>query len=754
MQEMFKDTIAFNQPLDSWDVSSVTSMDYMFDGASAFNQDISGWIVSNVTNMEYMFNNASAFNQPLDSWIVSNVTNIQGMFHGTSFNQPLNSWSVSNVTIMYALFAQSPFNQPLDSWDVSNVTHMSHMFHGSTAFNQDIGDWIVSNVFTMDHMFDGATSFNKSIGDWDISNIKTMRAMFSGATSYNGSMTDWDVSNVTDMDAMFTGATSFNKSIGDWVVSNVTNMRNLFFNATAFNKSLNEWDTTNVKIMVQMFYGTTFNKDISSWNVSNVTDMSAMFHFAQNFNQDISNWQPYNCLKFDSMFLSNTHMKMPNTDLLLTDPDEDAAYNTKIVGAYFFPPNIYKYQSTVSNWMITLNLFNSLNNDFTNVYPVIHGASLEQSRQWITSRTNTRYITKTVNVHERKQTGFNYTPPSGTGANYVPPSYTPVYNIYLRDSETFNFTQLQEESTVTSYLYTFTNDFGYNSKAEGLWLYADPSNKDIQSNLAPIEYPGTIDAGQYLDLSSHPNASNTGETDPNKPNFTNFNYWKTMLNSQFPFDSDLLLPRFLIVRRVKLGKIYPLTTSFSISGSNAYFNSTSGDLKLINSYYEPTDAGYKYCLRTNNSDNPFDNPNDVVVLTNGLDFTDDGEVTDSKDNLKLISDSNNIQLTTNKMAGEDEKNFIYFDLFCTSSLKGEGEFVVIRSTTNAFSNQATDYYSNTYNNVNSQYNQHEDEVFTTFNDSHADLAPNTTTYKFGRIYGDTYPYPAPYSSTTGIDPNA
>ncbi len=733
MALMFYGALSFNQPLDSWDVSSVTTMDYMFDGASAFNQDISGWIVSNITNMEYMFNNALAFNKPLDSWIVSNVKNMQGMFHGTSFNQPLNSWNVSNVTMMYALFAQTPFNQPLDSWDVSNVTHMSHMFNGSTEFNQDISDWIVSNVTNVDHIFDGATSFNKSIGDWDISNIKTMRAMFSGATSYNGSMIDWDVSNVTDMDSMFFGATSFNKSIGDWVVSNVTNMRAMFNGATSFNKSLGEWDTTNVKNMVNMFNSSSvFNRDISSWNVSNVTDMSAMFYNNLVFNQDISNWQPYNCLNFASMFFGNQHMKITNTELLLTDPDEDQEYNTKIIGAYFFPPNIYKYESTVSNWMITLNLFDSLNNDFTNVAEVSH-SNLVQTREWITSRTNTRRISKDVHCYEEAYAGYGN------------------FSITHRGYENFVFTQLQEESSVTSYLYTFTNDFGYNSKAEGLWLYADPSNKDIQSNLAPIEYPGTINAGQYLNLYSHPNASSIGDTDPNKPNFTNFNYWKTMLNSQFPFDSDLLLPRFLIVRRFKVGKIEPLTSSFNIT-ENQYFNpgtNSNGNLTRINYY------AARYCLRTINQGNPFENPGNFVILTNGLNLTDDGEVTNSKDNLKLISDSDNVQLTTNKIAGEDEKNFIYFDLFCTSSLKGEGEFVLVRSTTldEYIEKDATHYFSNAYT-APTYYNNHEDENFTTFNDSHADLAPNTTTYKFGRIYGDTYPYPAPYSSTTGIDPNA
>ena len=40
---------------------------------------------------------ASSFNQPLNKWNVSNVTNMQFMFDGArSFNQPLNNWNVSN----------------------------------------------------------------------------------------------------------------------------------------------------------------------------------------------------------------------------------------------------------------------------------------------------------------------------------------------------------------------------------------------------------------------------------------------------------------------------------------------------------------------------------------------------------------------------------------------------------------------------------------------------------------------------------
>jgi surface protein len=55
MDTMFKNNKKFNQPLDKWNVSNVTNMDYMFNGDSntgvylVFNQNISGWNVNKVT---------------------------------------------------------------------------------------------------------------------------------------------------------------------------------------------------------------------------------------------------------------------------------------------------------------------------------------------------------------------------------------------------------------------------------------------------------------------------------------------------------------------------------------------------------------------------------------------------------------------------------------------------------------------------------------------------------------------------------
>eukprot|EP00978_Attheya_sp_CCMP212_P048200 scaffold484714_cov98-Attheya_sp.AAC.1 len=89
MSETFRGASAFNQDLSTWDLSSVTDMQWMFEAASAFNQDLSAWNVSSVTTMVYMFLGASAFNQNLCTWasnspqLISNAS-VDDMFTATS----------------------------------------------------------------------------------------------------------------------------------------------------------------------------------------------------------------------------------------------------------------------------------------------------------------------------------------------------------------------------------------------------------------------------------------------------------------------------------------------------------------------------------------------------------------------------------------------------------------------------------------------------------------------------------------------
>ena len=61
MRSMFQNT-GFNQPIGTWNVSNVTSMENMFHTNTSFNQNIGSWDVTSVTNMERMFYAASSFN--------------------------------------------------------------------------------------------------------------------------------------------------------------------------------------------------------------------------------------------------------------------------------------------------------------------------------------------------------------------------------------------------------------------------------------------------------------------------------------------------------------------------------------------------------------------------------------------------------------------------------------------------------------------------------------------------------------------
>jgi F0F1-type ATP synthase alpha subunit len=104
---MFESAKLFNQPLNSWDVSSVTSFEEMFSNAEDFDQDIGSWIINNIASTSFygMFISAATFNNggspSISGWSVSAITslNMRYMFSAsTQFNQDLSNWCVVNIS--------------------------------------------------------------------------------------------------------------------------------------------------------------------------------------------------------------------------------------------------------------------------------------------------------------------------------------------------------------------------------------------------------------------------------------------------------------------------------------------------------------------------------------------------------------------------------------------------------------------------------------------------------------------------------
>jgi len=58
-----------------------------------------------------MLEYCSEFNQPLNNWDVSSVTNMESMFEECSeFNHPLEKWDVSSVRIIWYLCLEGALN--------------------------------------------------------------------------------------------------------------------------------------------------------------------------------------------------------------------------------------------------------------------------------------------------------------------------------------------------------------------------------------------------------------------------------------------------------------------------------------------------------------------------------------------------------------------------------------------------------------------------------------------------------------------
>ncbi len=311
MSWLFKDNATFDQRIDTWNTSNVTTMEGMFYNATNFCSgcapapyeeggapSINNWNVSKVTNMAYMFYGTQSMASGLTKWDVSNVQTMDYMFFDAVYPHTLNDWNTASLTSMEGIFGGSGTpddyfmsasiytNTELSNWDTSKVTNMKHAFKANYAFNADISSWNTSQVRTMEGMFMGAASFNQDLDSWNTSNLTNIKDIFYATSSYSPhdslSVNGWDSSNITNMENAFRYS-NYSGELSNWDMSRVENTKFMFFQAK-FSGDIPNWRFANLKEADGMFseslYTSTRNDgywDLSGWDLTGSTSVSGMF---------------------------------------------------------------------------------------------------------------------------------------------------------------------------------------------------------------------------------------------------------------------------------------------------------------------------------------------------------------------------------------------------------------------------------------------------------------------------------------------
>ena len=256
LQEAFFNQILFNSPLSNWTVSSCNNFNQAFRFSQAFNRPLN-WTFSTDVSVDIsaveMFKDAVAFNQDISSWNTSRFTDTSSMFQSgtaSAFNQDISSWNTDSITNASSMFrGASAFTSDLSNWfssgslvnTVGFTGGINSIFYDAVSFDGDVDGWDTSNLTCLIDSFRGTTSFNKSLSTWDVGNVLFFIDCFKDAKLFTGlGLPGWNTSSATSFLGMFNGATAFNQDLSSWDISSLTSASDML-TGTAISQS--NWDS-------------------------------------------------------------------------------------------------------------------------------------------------------------------------------------------------------------------------------------------------------------------------------------------------------------------------------------------------------------------------------------------------------------------------------------------------------------------------------------------------------------------------------